>query len=172
MSKNRVTSRRSRQDEAGALFISADPAWKRGKLRVAFRLLLKAAKCGDRAAKLNVGYFYDKGLGTRRDLAAALYWYKRAYRSGDASAATNIGTIWRDERNAKRALAWFQRAVRLGDHGANLEIAKHFLRSDSEASKAVVYLKRVSDSDLVSESEIQEAKHLLRRANRQRTGRS
>jgi TPR repeat protein len=97
MSKNEVTSNRPRKHEADTLFIRADHAWNRGNLRAAFRLFLKAAQGGDRAAKLNVGYFYDKGLGTRRDLTAALYWYQRAYRAGDASAATNIGTIWRSE---------------------------------------------------------------------------
>src|SRR5712692_4784933 len=127
MSKNKVSSNLSRKHEADALFVRADHAWNRGNLRAAFRLFLKAAKGGDQAAKLNVGYFYDRGLGVGRDLTAALYWYKRAYRSGDASAANNIGTIWRDKRNDKRALAWFQCAVRLGDHAANLEIAKHFL---------------------------------------------
>lgn len=172
MSRNNVTSSRAGNDEADTLFLRADHAWNQGNLRIAFRKFLKAAKDGNRAAKLNVGYFYDKGLGMRRNLTAALYWYKRAYRAGDASAATNIGTIWRDERNAKRALTWFQRAVRLGDHGANLEIAKLFLRNNGEARKAIVYLKRVSDSDCVSEYEIQEAKRLLRRAKRQIMGRS
>jgi hypothetical protein len=171
MSKNKLASNRSPKHEADKLFIRADHAWNRGDLRAAFRLFLKAAKDGDRAAKLNVGYCYDQGLGTRRDVTAALYWYKRAYRSGDASAANNIGTIWRDKQNTKRALTWFQRAVRLGDHAANLEIAKHFLRSD-EASKATMYLKRVSESDCVAESYIQEAKRLLRRAKQQRTRRS
>ena len=171
MSKNKVHSDRSRKAGADTLFIRADRAWNRGNLRAAFRLFLKAAKDGDKAAKLNVGYFYDQGLGTRRDLAAALYWYKRAYRAGDASAANNIGTIWRAKGNAKRALTWFLHAARLGDHAANLEIAKHFLQRH-EARKATVYLKRVSQSDRVSESDMQKARRLLRRANRQRMHRS
>ena len=171
MSRNKLTSKPSPKNEADTLFIRADHAWKQGNLRAAFRLFLKAAKSGDRAAKLNVGYFYDQGLGVGRDLTAALYWYKRPYRSGDASAANNIGTIWRDKGNAKQALAWFQRAVRLGDHATNLEIAKHFLGRD-EASKATMYLMRVRESDCVSEADIQEAKRLLHRAKRQITRRS
>ncbi len=168
MPKNQVASKPCRSHELDVLFERADHAWNRGNLSAAFRLFLEAAKDGDNAAKLNVGYFYDQGLGTQQDLAAALYWYKKAYRSGDASAANNIGTIWRDKRNPKRALTWFRRAVRLGDHAANLEIAKHFLRTD-EPRKATVYLKKVSESDQVSESDIQEAKQLLRRAKRKRT---
>jgi TPR repeat protein len=172
MTTKKVMPNHSRKHRRETLFIRADHEWNRGNLRPAFRLFLQAAKNGDRASQLNVGYFYDKGLGTRRDLTAALYWYKRAYRSGDASAANNIGTTWRDQRNAKRALTWFQRAVRLGDHGANLEIAKLFLREDREASKATACLKKVIDSDCVSESEIQEARELLGRAKRRRTERS
>src|SRR6266481_6031989 len=100
VSRNKLTSKPFPKHEA--LFIRADHAWKQGNLRAAFRLFLEAAKDDDNAAQLNVGYFYDQSLGTQQDLAAALCWYKKAYRSGDASAANNIGTIWRDKRNPKR----------------------------------------------------------------------
>ncbi|HZD93024.1 MAG TPA: tetratricopeptide repeat protein, partial [Candidatus Sulfotelmatobacter sp.] len=85
---------------------------------------LKAAKNGDQSSQLNVGYCYDTGKGVKRNVLAALYWYRLAYRRGHASAAVNIGTVWRDRLKPKKALYWFQRAVQLGDEGANLEIAK------------------------------------------------
>jgi len=111
--------------------------WHRGQLRNAFRLFLVAANASDKASQLNVGYFYDNGVGTKRNREEALRWYKRAYRRGDASAANNIGTIWRDEQKPKRALSWFQPAVKLGDDGSNLEIAMHYLRE----APCMTYLK-------------------------------
>ena len=136
----------------------------RGELRSAFRLFLAAAEAGNVGAQLNVGYCYDTGCGTRRNRAAALYWSKRAYRRGDASAANNIGTIWRDERKWQRALSWFQRAVKLGDDDSNLEIAKYYLQNDRDASSAVPYLRKVSESDRVTEASAEEARRLLKRA--------
>src|ERR1700686_677579 len=128
MSKSRSASWQSRKSKLDAMFVRADKLWNCGQVRNAFKLFIMAAKAGDRGAQSNVGYFYDNGIGVRRDSSAALYWYMRAYRRGDAIAATNIGTIWRDKNMPQRALSWFARAVKLGDEGSNLEIAKHYLR--------------------------------------------
>lgn len=149
------------------MFLRANNEWGRGKVRSAFRLFRVAARAGDKGAQVNVGYFYDKGIGVRRDQSAALYWYKRAYRRGDASAATNIGTIWRDKHKPQRALSWFFRAVKLGDDGSNLEIAKHYLRNDRDPGKAIRYLKKVFSSDRVAEIEAQEAKQLLKEVKKE-----
>src|SRR3954447_7703479 len=114
----------SRQKAADDLFLRADREWNRRRFRSAFRLLKLAVEKGDRSAQLNLGYFYDLGIGVRRNRELALRWYTRAYRRGDSGAANNIGTIYRDEKHTAKALKWFDRAVKLGDDDANLEIAK------------------------------------------------
>ena len=114
------------------LFERADRMWNSGKLRNAFNLFLQAAKAGDRDSQLNTGYFYDKGIGVKRDLRKALRWYLTAYRRGDASAANNIGTIWRDRKEHRKALWWFKRAVKLGNEASNFAIAIHFLKLKSK----------------------------------------
>jgi TPR repeat protein len=47
---------------------SIDPyaAWDSGDVKTAFRLFRSQAQAGDEGAWLNLGYFYDVGLGTRR----------------------------------------------------------------------------------------------------------
>jgi TPR repeat protein len=159
-------SRKSRKFDADKLFLRADKEWDRGRLQSAFRMFLAGAKAGDRAAQTNIGYFYDMGIGTRRDKVTALYWYRRAYRRGDASAANNIATIWRDKHKPQRALAWFRRAVRLGDDSSNLDIAKHYLQNESDLRKAIGYLTKVCRSDRVSEAEEEEAMLLLKAASK------
>src|SRR5580692_7510398 len=70
------------------LHLRAHTQWDAGNRRSAFRLMLAAAKSGgDMGAMLNLGYFYDVGIGVKRNRAAAMYWYQRAYRRGFASAA-------------------------------------------------------------------------------------
>jgi TPR repeat protein len=145
------------------LFAKASEQWDRGKLRSAFRLFLSAAKRGDPGAQHNLGYFYDVGVGVKPNRAAALYWYNRAFRRGYSSAASNIGTIFRDEEKTRQALSWFQRAIRLGDADANLEVAKILLRKEGKTGRAVAYLKRTTKakpSD-VTEGSKQEAQRLL-----------
>jgi TPR repeat protein len=157
------------KSKAESLFIRADQLRDSGDLRSAFRLFLAAAKAGDKAAQLNVGYCYDTGSGTRPNRAAALYWYKRAYRRGDPGGAKNIGTILRDEHEPQRALSWFKRAVKLGDDGSNLEIAKLYFQNERNPSKAIAFLEKVCKSNRVTEGELEQAKQLMKRAKRQLT---
>src|SRR5207244_1618003 len=97
------------------VFDRACAFWDRGKTKEALRLFLKGAKEGDGSSQLNVGYFYDLGLGVRKNPDLALYWYRRAHRRGNSSAANNIGTIYRDRGQTRKALEWFNRALKKGN---------------------------------------------------------
>lgn len=110
-----------------------------------------------------VGQFYDFGYSVEANQNAALYWYRRASRDGDYSAANNIGCIWRDRNKLNRALLWFHRTLEMGDDDANLNIAKIFLRQRPNLEKAAHYLKKVSKSRYVSEGSKEEARLLLSR---------
>jgi TPR repeat protein len=166
MDKPRSDRHKSEKSKGSELFERAYKEWKRRNLRPALRLFRSAAEAGDKGALVNIGYFYDRGIGVRRDLSKALYWYKRAYRRGDSGAANNIGTIWRDQQKMKRALSWFQKAVKLGDDGSNLEIAKYYLRNERDPTKALGYLNKVRCSNRVAEVELEEANRLLKEARR------
>ena len=85
----------------------------------------------------------------------------RAYRQGDASAANNIGTIWRDRRRPKQALLWFRRAVKLGNVSSNLEIAKIYLKDRNRLRDASQLLHVVLKSRRVSEADTEEVVGLL-----------
>jgi TPR repeat protein len=157
-------SRRLGHQKLSEMFIHADRERDRGRTRSAFRISLAAAKAGDAASQLAVGYCYDEGKGVLPNRSAALYWYGRAYRHGDASAANNIGTIWRDRGDSERALSWFRRAVKLGNDESNLEIAKYYLHGKRNPKKAIIHLEKVRRSEMVSEASAEEAKRLLREA--------
>lgn len=163
MPKSTNAQSKAKNAELAEIFSRADQEWQRGKVRSARKLFLLAAKKGDKASQLNVGYFYDQGIGVRRNRTAALHWYERAYRSGDASAANNIGTIWNENGNTKRALAWFRRAINLGNDESNIEVAKLYMQSKGNAKKAIPYLRRVCESNSVSQTASETAKQLLKK---------
>src|SRR5439155_13639259 len=102
------------QDERGRAIVRRNP-------RAGFRLLLRAAVNGDTSAAFSLGYAYDVGLGTRRDKRQALRWYHRAYRAGSSTAASNVATVHRDDRNLRLAFQWWKRAVELGDGDAAVD---------------------------------------------------
>ena len=161
MAKLQGNSKQSRKSETDDLFSRADKLEDSGDLRAAFRLFLAGAKAGDMSCQLNVGNYYDDGKGIRRNRAAGLYWYRRAYRRGDAAAANNIGILWRNEGKSKRALSWFRRAVKMGDDEANLEIAKYYLGNKNNPRKAIPHLERVCRSNRVTKAGAEEAARLL-----------
>lgn len=144
------------------LFLRASKLEDSGNMRAAFRLCLEGAKAGDTSCQVNLGNLYDAGEGVKRDRAAAMYWYKRAYRQGDASAANNIAVMWRNEDRPKRALDWFRKAVELGNEGANLEIAKYYLTEKISPAKARRHLQTVANSERTSEADVEEAQKLLK----------
>ena len=166
MPKSTNCKMRLRKSKTDDLFIRADKQADKGNFKSAFRLFLAAAKAGDSACQTNLGNFHDEGTGVRRNRPAAMYWYKRAYRRGASCAAHNIGVMWRNEKKYNRALKWFKKAVKLGDDQANLEIAKHYLEVEHNPQRAIPYLKKVCESNCVTEAGLEEANALLGRARK------
>jgi TPR repeat protein len=119
---------------------------EQGRIEDAFRLFFAAAKAGDSRAQLNVGYLYDTGQGVVRSRALALQWYRKAVRGGEAAAANNIGTIYRDEGRLRLAVRWFEKAAAMGDGDAVLEVAKLYAGPLEEPTKARKLLSRVRTS--------------------------
>jgi|ERR1700722_621529 len=153
----RIAANKASKFRADELFDRAAKYEEKGDMRSAFRLYLAGAKSGDSACQLNVGNLYAAGTGVRPNREAALRWYKRAYRAGSASAATNIGVLWRSEKKPTRALDWFRKAVRLGDEEANLEIALHYLLNERDPAKAIPHLENVCKSNCVTQAGAEKA---------------
>lgn len=159
-----------RANYLAALYQRAEAEWSRNRLRSAFRLFLFVAEHGVVPAFGTVAQFYDFGTGVKVDQEAALYWYRRAARHGDCSAANNIGCIWRDRGKLSRALAWLERAVKLGDPDANLNIALVYLRQKRDPAKAAIYLTKISRSVRATEGSREEARLLLKQLRKGKVG--
>ena len=56
------------------------------ELRMAADLLGKAANQGLASAQFNFGLMNERGTGTRRDMDAAIGWYKKAANQGNSNA--------------------------------------------------------------------------------------
>ncbi len=157
-------------NRANLLYARAEEAWSANDLRSAFRLFLASASAGVVPAFRIVGQFYALGEGVTKNDSAALYWYRRAARNGDRSAANNVGCIWQDRGDLARALRWFERAARKGDADANLEIARVYLRKKDPA-RARLYLARVRRSAWATEQSKKEAQVLASATARRRSSR-
>ena len=157
----------SKSTRAEEIYLRGQKQQDAGNLKSGFRLLLAAAKLGNSVAQHNLGYTYHIGIGVRPNRAAAMFWYKKAYRTerGDGVPANNIGTIFRDENNYPEAVRWFRRAVRYGNVDANLELAKIYLKNPRQQDKAVACLKDILKATPpigVGEDTQREARKLLK----------
>ncbi len=84
-----------------------------------FALYTKAANGGHVVAMNNLGYVYEKGAGTPKDIQQAVKWYKKAADHGLAVAQRNIGLSFLNgtglQKDGKAAVVWFTKAANQGD---------------------------------------------------------
>jgi TPR repeat protein len=161
MASARSRLRGYQQSDLDRLFQRADKQQELGNLGSAFRLFLACAKAGDSGCQNNLGNFYRDGIGIKPNREKALFWYRQAYRRGLRGAASNLGVLFRDEKNLKQALAWFKRA---DDGDADLAIAKMYLE-ENDTTEAIRFLKKACSArrDEMSEASREEARELLKR---------
>jgi hypothetical protein len=144
--------------EAG--FVRAWALLDEGQAREAFSLFLTAAEAGHLGAQVVVGYLYDTGKGVRRSRDMALRWYRRAARRGDASAANNIATVYRDDGRLRLALRWFEKAVSLGNANSLLEMAHLYAGPLNDKARARRLIVRLLASKAITEETRERGLHL------------
>ena len=122
-------------------FILADRYMEQRKFKKALQILLTTVDSGSMVCFMGLGYYYDVGLGCKRDRQKALYWYKRAVRRGSSSAAINIGITYRNQRKRYLALYWFKKSLAMGDGDALLELGKLMLNAYGDKTQAKHYFR-------------------------------
>lgn len=160
------------KQKAKRLFLKANTAWDQGDVGTAFDLFQRAAELGDPGSQLDLGYFFDCGIHGTKDKSKALHWYYRAYRQGDASAASNIATIHRDCKQPAKMVWWFRRALAMGNDDALLELGQSYqtgIGVRKDLSRAERCYQRLVASRAVTEHSRKEATKLLAKLKRRRT---
>ena len=84
----------------------------------AFPKVALLAKYGDPKAQNLLGWLYENGFGTARDVAEAARWYRKAADQGLPLAQNNLGILYREGRGVSKDLTeaarWFDRAATAG----------------------------------------------------------
>ena len=151
--------------------LHAHDSWEAGNLEQALSLFLSAFRSGSKSCAINIGYFYDEGLGRPKSKSSALFWYQQAHLYGDSSAATNAAIICRERHQLKRMFSWYRKACRRDDGDAELDIAKCFVCGIGvvrSRARAIEHLQRALKSNHITQAGKEEALFLHRRL----TGRS
>ena len=156
----------NRKEHFSNLFDEANQAWDAGHLKRAFELFLTAAHRGEEHAFNSVGFFFDHGIGVKKNSASAYAWYRRAALRGDLAGCLNLGLWYREEGNLRRSKFWYEKAYLQGDGAAAFELGKIYLLHHSSTSvrkHAREYLSKAATSKYISEDERKEAKYCFPR---------
>ncbi len=112
---------------------------------------IHSARKGDREAQYNLGLIYEQGLGVRRDLGKALFWYKKAAQQKHATAAYNYASMLHHGKGTspdlRQAAYWYERAANQGNVVAQASLGYLYsLRSTplADAKKAFYWLERAA----------------------------
>lgn len=147
-----------------SLFDQANQAWETGDKKRAFQLFLAAARSGEENAFNSIGYFFDHGIGVRKDASNAFAWYRRAAMCGNLAGCLNLAIFYRNAGNLRRAKFWLEKAYAQGDGSAAYELGKIYLNQRSSISakkRAQHYLTAAVTSESITEDERKEANALL-----------
>jgi len=161
----RLSRNVSAMESAPDIELAAHEAWERGDFERAFLLFRRCAELGQVGCMLDLGYFYDEGVGVEQNKDEAMSWYKRAYRLGDSAAASNIAILYREQGRVRLERQWFERSAALGDGDSGLELAKLHLRErgvQRSREKAIELLSSAVRSESITEAGREEAVALLR----------
>ena len=123
------------------LFVEADEFEEKGNFKRAFQSFLAAARLGHAGCQVNLGNFYAAGKGTRKDMAAAAYWYQKAYRNGDRTGALNLAIDRRNGGRTRSAVIWFKKAIAMNDGDACIALAKIYKDRNGREEAAISLLK-------------------------------
>ena len=147
--------------------LKAHAAWESGRNRNAFRFFQQGANAGNVGCMLDLGYFYDVGIGTRSNKTKAIYWYKKAYRMKDAAAASNIAVLYKEQSKNRLAFQWYKRSAELGDGDSALDLAKLYLSGQGvrrSVSRGKKHLQIAVASKSITPASVDKARELLRQA--------
>lgn len=104
---------------AETLFDQGTQLYRAKNYAAAVPVFLEAAKLGNAAAQLQVGWHYEFGKGVPRNLGEALRWYLSAARQGNRTAQCNAGTMYErgdgTRENWMAAAYWYLQAARQND---------------------------------------------------------
>lgn len=143
---------------------AAEEAENFSHARAAFE---RGAALGDVNCICRLAYLFDTGTGMEADKALAMRLYQRAWRlERNGSAGSNIAILYREQRKWQSTFRWWKRVAATGDGGAQLEMAKCYLRGRGvkrDAQAALRCLAVAEASADISEYERDLAQRLLRK---------
>jgi TPR repeat protein len=142
-----------------AASIAAEQAPQRVQPETAFALTAAEAEKGNSEAMLNLGHFYEQGLGTARNYTKAMEWYEKAGKAGQSVGYYNLAVCYDVgmgvTADAGKAQQNFQKAADLGMPLAMYKLSSIFILGTGTArdtAKGIAWLEKAANAGLAAAS--------------------
>jgi TPR repeat protein len=112
----------------------------------------KAAEQGDINAQYNLGSCYYHGVGTNRNYAEAVKWYRKAAEQGHPDAQYLLGSCyfhgWGAEVNQVEAVKWYRKAAEQGNSDAQYKLCLCYFTGNGirrDEAEALRWCRKAAD---------------------------
>ncbi len=113
-----------------------------------FELHKKKALTGDTFSQFMLGYYYEHGQGTGKDVHKAVEWYEKAAAKNDSRAIFNLAVMYfygnGIPQDVEKGMSLFEKAFQLHSWSAAEALGRIYLYGDNipkDLPKSVEYLK-------------------------------
>ena len=124
---------------------------------VAFALMAAEAEKGNASAMLNLGRFYEQGVGVGRHYTKALEWYEKAAKAGQAEGYYNVGVCYDIgmgvAADSGKALQNYQKAADMGMAIAMYKLSSVFISgagTAKDAAKGIAWLEKAVNAGVAA----------------------
>src|SRR5438445_1096203 len=109
------------------------------------------ANAGDPVAQNKLGIAYDAGIGTQRDMAKAVMWYRKSAEQGNADAQNSMGSLYQSgdgvPKDSTQAVYWYQKAAAQRHPDAQNSLAIRYLLGegvDKDVTRALYWYEEAA----------------------------
>ena len=125
---------------------------------------LESAQSGNQYSQDATSRLYSLGQGVELNVEKAIKWAMKSIEQGNAIAAYNLGTVFRDQLKLEKAFEYYSLALKMGDKSALLQIGLccYFgVGTNMDYVKANQLFDQLIKEAQVTESEIDEAHYWI-----------
>ena len=124
------------------------------KKKESFKYCLKSAEIGNISAQNLLGNFYLSGIGCKKDIQKAIYWYKKSAEKGDDLAQESIGYLYEKgigfPKDYQKAFNYYKKSAEQGNEFAQYSLGYFYEKGrgcQQDYKKALYWYKKSAEDD-------------------------
>lgn len=128
--------------DSTAYYTDDEPAYP----EEAFKWFLKAAEAGDFSSMLNVGSYYEQGIGVKQSYDKAEKWYMDVAEADIIDGHLKLAELYANCGKVEKAEGWYMKAMDIDDRLARYHLARLYAKQGRN-HEAIRLFKELADDE-------------------------